>query len=379
MNNNYISILVDANPLVGKKSGVGYFTERLIHSLAVNSTERVKLSAYYFNFLGLKKVDKLPNTDVVKYIEVRFLPSKLLSLLHKFNLQLPLELFLGFKKYDFLIFPNYVAIPSIRKTPYAIAIHDMGFEDYPKFLTSGNQKFLHTFVKRSIKNSSLIITISNFTKDRIYHYYKEIVKSNIISLPIPYEYSKSKGEISEELKKIVSKPYILHIGTIEPRKNLVKLIEGFALTPKVIRDSYNLVLAGSHGWKTEKIQKALIDAKEKINVIQTGYINDVERDFLYKNASLVCLISHYEGFGMPILEAMHYKKKLLLSSIPVFHEVAGDYAMYCNENDPNSIAKSIERTLYSKLVNSKIPDWSWKKNTESLINEISEIVNDTIN
>lgn len=369
-----IKLLIDANPLVGNKSGVGHFTERLIDSLASNPGENLSIYAYYFNFLGLKKVVGLPQADKIQYIEVTFLPSKLLSILHRFDLQLPLELFLGFRKYDFMIFPNFVAIPSLRKTPYALAVHDMSFEDCPEYLSDSNRSYLHRFVRKSVRKSSLIITISNFTKQRIAEFYKSEKLSDIIVMPVPYEKTNMHEQTKTTVINTIKKPFILYVGTIEPRKNIERLVKGFAAAPLEIRQKYDLVLAGNMGWKTESIKEAIDQVKNDITIIQTGYISDADRNILYERASLVCLLSHYEGFGMPILEAMSYKQKLLLSDIPVFKEIAGPKAFYCDKDNVKDIANSITNSLEKPYQKTVLPDWSWPKNSKQLLSKIDLIL-----
>ena len=363
-------LLLDANSLVGNKTGVGNFTYRLLESLAQSNTDNLVITAYYFNFLGLKPTPDLPQHNNITYVPVRFLPTKLLSILHRLTIQLPLEFFLGFRRFDFMIFPNFVAIPSIRKTPYAVAVHDLSFEDVPNFLTDGNRSYLQRFVKRSVRRSRLVLTISEFTKERIGHYYGPDAENRTIVLPVPYEKKQTKGPISKQISNIAQSPYLLYVGTIEPRKNIENLIYGFAKMPEAYRKKYQLVLAGGLGWKSEKVLAAIDETKADITVVQTGYISDQDRDYLYKNANLVCMLSHYEGFGMPVLEAAHYNKPLLLSSIPVFHEVAGDAVTYCNKDNPVAIAAGLEKALKRPNPTYSAMDWTWDENASAVMQAI---------
>ena len=372
MKNRPISVLIDANPIVVNKSGIGQFTYRMLESLAKLPSSDLKITAYYFNFLGRKPTPELPGEGVIQYKVVRFLPTKVLAILHRLHLQLPLEFFLGLKKYDYMIFPNFVAVPSLRKTPYAVTVHDMGFVDCPEYISDGNRAYLERFVKRSVIGSSSVITISNFTKERIVDVYGTS-PSDVLVLPIPYEKPDHSGPVSESIKSLSKKPFILYVGTIEPRKNLDGLLNAFALTSTQAREQTQIVFAGGMGWKTEKILSAIESTKDKIDLTLTGYISDADRDYLYQRAALVCIPSHYEGFGMQLLEAMYYQRKLLLSSIPVFHEVAGDYASYCDASDLKEFAKAIESALGASTKKAaKTQDWSWQKNAQELTKHIAE-------
>lgn len=353
-----MNILFDASPIAGQKSGVGHFSQRLLESMAKGDDQ---ITAYYFNFIGKNKIPPLPTSKNIAYKEIRFMPSKLISVLNRLGVQLPIELFVGFKKFDFAIFPNFVNYPSIRKLESFTAIHDLSFIDCPEYTQNANKNFLQKFVPKSIKRSSGILTISDFSKKRIQEYYN-VKKDNILVLPIPYEDKKSIGSISESIRSIAKRKYFLYVGTIEPRKNITGLINGFVKLPPNIRKEYALVLAGAIGWKTESTMRAIKENKDIINCKITGYVNDAERNFLYKNSNAVCLLSHYEGFGMPILEAAHYKKPLVLNSIEVLKEVAGPNAYYCDANNPNDVARALKKSITDKTPSLVNKEYSWNKN-----------------
>lgn len=360
-----MKVLFDVSPIIGKKSGVGHFTQRLLTSFSEAHAKDCQITAFYFNFLGRNKIPPLPKHENITYKEIRFFPSKAMSLLHRIGLQLPLELFVGFEKYDYVIYPNFVSYPSIRKTNSFVAIHDLSFIDYPQYTQNANKSFLKKFVPRSIKRSSGILTISNFTKKRIQKYFN-VEEGKILVLPIPYEDDKSNGGVSKSIRSIAEQKFFLFVGTIEPRKNIIGLVNGFAELPPEIRKEYSLVLAGAVGWKTESTIEVIEKNKDKANCVVTGYINDAERNYLYKNTAAVCLLSHYEGFGMPILEAAHFKKPLVLNSIDVFKEVAGPNAYYCDSNNPKDVARALKESITDKTPRLVKKDYSWHKNITDL-------------
>lgn len=362
-----MNVVFDASPIIGKKSGVGHFAHRLLLNMSKIHKENYQITAFYFNFLGRNKIPVLPKHKNITYKEIRFFPSKALSLLHRIGLQLPLELFVGFKKYDYVIYPNFVGYPSIRKTRSFVAIHDLSFIDHPEYTQNANKNFLKRFVPKSIKRSTGILTISEFTKKRIQQHYG-VAANKILVLPIPYEDKRPIGNIGKSIHAITKQKFFLFVGTIEPRKNIIGLINGFAKLAPEIRKEYSLVLAGAVGWKTENTIKAIEKNKDTVNCIITGYVNDVERNYLYKNAVAVCLLSHYEGFGMPILEATYFKKPLVLSSIEVFKEVAGPNAYYCNASNPKDVARALKQSISDKKPHLVKKDLSWQKNITELDN-----------
>ena len=359
-------ILIDINSMIGKKTGVGVFVERLLINLA--NTNNYELTAYYFNFLGKKKVKTtLPNISNVTYKEVKFIPVKVLSALHRIKLQLPVEFLVGFKKYSFLLFPDFVSLPTVKNTPQAVIIHDLAFLDCPQYVQNANQKYLQTFVKRSVKRARFICTISEFTKSRIDYHYKPGKHKPVVVLPIPfYPNLISDSKISAQIKQLANSNYLLFVGTLEPRKNVGNLVLAFASISKSLKHKYRLVLAGKDGWDDNKLKSILRVSEKKAKIETTGYITDAEKDLLYKNAKVVCLLSHYEGFGMPILEASHYNKPVVLSSIAVFRDIAGENAYYCNQNDVQDIIKALESVLKAKKPKLITNNYSWEENISTL-------------
>jgi glycosyltransferase involved in cell wall biosynthesis len=371
MDKKTTTLLFDASPMIGKKSGIGHFTERLL--VALCEEKGTHIIVFYFDFLGRNK-PTLPTHPSITYKPVKYVPSKALNVLRRFGIQIPVEFLLGYFKYDLAVFTNYVHYPSIFKKPFAVAVHDLGIYDCPEYVSEANLKYMRRFIPRSIKAASIIITISEFSKSRLKHYFGDGVIDKTILMPIPYIHSHTVSKsISKNISGIIKSKYILFVGTIEPRKNISNLIKAYSKLDQKTKREYKLVLAGNWGWRTEEIQKTL-DANSSESIIITGYVTDYERDKLYENADLVVMVSHYEGFGMPILEAAHHKSKILLSNIPVFHEVAGESAFYCNHDDVKDISENIKYSLKSKSKKPIQSNYSWSKNGKNLLNKIRELL-----
>lgn len=381
MKNKPIKILFDANPLVnGKKSGVGYYTQGIIQALADNYPDDVRLVGHYFSFLGRKDTVDLPTAPNIRYVRSKLLPGKILSVTRKLGFQLPLELFFK-QRGDVALFTNFVSLPSITGIPTLVAVHDLCFKDVPQFVAEKNRIFLHRFVPRSIKSARLVITISEETKLAIKHHY-QTDDSKFIITPIPPA-PKTQTERANVLDLGVTKDYLLFISTLEPRKNIINLVKAYEQLPEHIREKYQLVLAGGPGWYMEETILYIKNLQSKgYGIILPGYVSDAERAALYSNAKLFVFPSHYEGFGMPILEAMNYGVPTAVSDIPVFHEVAGDASMYFDKDDAVDIAKVITKILetpeiQAQLVNAgnvRLRNYSWKTVAQGLLKSIKETV-----
>lgn len=364
-------ILFEATPMVDtKKTGIGYYVDYLIRSLA--DTNELELEGYYFDFLGRnhKQAPAIPHT---KFHKISLIPGKLLSVTRRFKWQPPLELF-SRSPSDVTLFTNYVSLPTLRNTKDALIVYDLSYLDHPEFTQEKNLAFLNTFCSDSIQKADLIITISEFTKQRIIDRFPNVTADIIVTPipPVPFEEDVHDDSILAR-HGLESHQYILYLGTIEPRKNIEKLVEGYSLLPDDVRDAHPLVLAGGKGWKDESIRATIeIYRARGIRIITTGYITDEEKFSLYHNASCYALPSHYEGFGMPILEAMQHHVPVAVSDIPVFHEVAGDAAAYFDKDDADSISRTLGRILTdmsyrNSLVaaqQSELDKFSWSINAE---------------
>ncbi len=377
MKNRKLKILFDANPLVnGSKSGVGYYTYSLIKSLADDYPEDIELVGHYFNFLSRKKNLDLPSAKNISYRQSKLLPGKVLSISRKFGDFLPLEFFFK-QSADAVIFSNFVNLPSVLNIPSILVIHDLCYEEVPEYVSEKNRLYLQKNVPRSIKRSDLVVTISEESKKKIIQFYKTPKEKIIITTIPPFTPSGLK-----KAEKPYKKDFILFISTLEPRKNVVNLVKAYESSDSDIRDNYSLVLAGGMGWYMEEDMKYISDLQSKgLDILTPGYISDKERHNLYCNASIFAFPSHYEGFGMPILEAMHYGIPTVVSDIPVFHEVADDATIYFDKDNPESIAKSISNVLKDKKIQEKLIQngfknlkrFNWHNNSDLLYKNILEL------
>lgn len=338
-----IKILFDAGPIVnGAKTGVGYYTYHLVETLAQNHPEW-EFVGHYFNFMGRKHV-QLPAGPNVRYRTSRLMPGKVLAICRRLGFQLPFELLIKTRG-DVALFPNFVSLPCIFPIKKVVTIHDLGYIRLPEYVQKANRKFLKRFVGPSVKQADLVLSVSQFTKQEIAEYY-HIPEDKILVTPIPpvtNSVTADKGKLKLPAK------YILFLGTLEPRKNYMQLVEAYRLLPAKLKKEYGLVLAGGFGWFNEEaLAKVRAYIKQGDNIVLTGYMSDAEREYVYSNAGIFAHASHYEGFGMPVLEALQHKLPAALSDMLVFREVAGDAAIYFNQNSTDSVKQSLEQLLTDK-------------------------------
>jgi len=377
-----IRILFDAHALLGQKTGVGYYTSGLIHALAEAHQNDIELVGYYHNFLYRKKTPDLPIAPNISYRQVAFVPGQIVNLLRRLHVPVPIEL-LTLTRADFILYPNFLGLPSLFKTPSATVIHDLTFIDLPEYVSRKNLQDLQRFIPRQIKRSSFLITVSEFGKKRIHEVFK-IPLRDILVTPIPPEPTQPLDPQKEQeiLAKLgITGKFMLTLGTIEPRKNLQNMLKAYLKLPEEFQRDYAFVSAGKIGWNCEDDMALLLKLQaEGKHIIRVGYVSEEERAVLYHNATLFTWASHYEGFGMPILEAMSYGTPCAISDIPVFKEVAEDAAIYFDQDKPSSIAKSWLRVLSNPELHTHLAAAStkradayrWRTVAESLYDRITK-------
>jgi len=377
-----IKILFDAVPIAkAQLTGVGKTTEGLILALAQKYPEDVELVGHYFSFLGRNKGFTLPTAPNIRYTKTVLVPGKVFNLLRRLGVPVPYE-FLVKERGDFHLFPGFLGWPSIFMTPSTTFFHDTTYLTHPQYVSTTNCHDLVKLMPGVVNRASFVITNSESSKQGLVEAYGTPSKKIIVEHIPPVDIARlDDAEAVKRTKKLkINGDFILFFGTLEPRKNLVGLMHAYEKLPKEIRDTYSLVIGGGKGWKDEEIMKTLKRLKDSgAHIVRTGYVTDEDRAALFMKASLYIMPSHYEGFGMQLLEAMTYETPMLVSDIPVLHEIGGDAAAYCGtsaEQIVDGIVKVLsDNALRTKLVaagNKRITNFSWDKVATDVFTRIKE-------
>lgn len=263
-----------------------------------------------------------------------------------------------------------------------LTVHDLSFLRYPEFF-SARKNFWHQGlnIKKLVDKYDLIIAISENTKVDL----MELLGVPEEKIKVIYSGLNQDAEIisSDEAKNFKEKHdlnerFILYLGAIEPRKNVSGLVEAYNL----LRDKhlpltdYQLVLAGSRGWKNKSVYKKVADSLYRDDIKFLGYVSRAERNWLYSNASLFVYPSYYEGFGFPPLEAMSHGLATITSDVSSLPEVVGNAALTINPYSTLDLARAIETLLLDVDLRKKYATkglersklFSWQKTAESYLN-----------
>lgn len=381
-----IRILFDASPIaIAGKSGVGHYASYLIQSLAAAYPERIELIGHYYNFLGRKHPESLPQAANVSYRPTKLFPGKVPNMLRRLGVPIPFELLIKCRG-DILLFPNFLTQPSLFHKPIIVTIHDLCFLEHPEFVSNVNLHDLQRYVPQSVQRARLILAVSNFTKQSVHTAYG-VPMSDIMVTPVPP--LSPKAISSTRAGKVVAglgitRPYILFVGNIEPRKNLTSLVEAYAIS-KISR-THSLVLAGGKGWKNGALLQRIHELQAQgAHIVLPGYITDEQKAALLHDAAFVTLPSYYEGFGMPILEAFSYGIPVAISDIPALREVAGDAAFYFDPHDVAGMAQALnaavhnaaQRESHQALMPGVLAKYSWEATAHKLIANIEDYLSNT--
>ncbi|HTX86986.1 MAG TPA: glycosyltransferase family 1 protein [Candidatus Nanoarchaeia archaeon] len=257
-----------------------------------------------------------------------------------------------------------------------LTIHDLSFIVHPDFF-SARQNSWHKFlgIKKLIERADIIIAISENTKADLIRYFGaagdkiKVIYSGVGGEFRPLENNQAELNSVKE-KYSLPERFILNVGAFEPRKNLSGLISAFdSIADQPGMGEWQLVLAGSKGWKNKEIFQTIAQAKNKSRIKAIGYVEKNERVALYNSAKIFAYPSFYEGFGLPVLEAMACGTPVIASDVSSLPEVAGDAALLVDPHDENSIGQALQllmrddklRQLYSARGLNRAKNFSWQK------------------
>lgn len=290
----------------------------------------------------------------------------------------PIDLFRV--KPDVLFMPIQ-QLPVIRpRAMKTVAIvHDLAIHTFPDHFTYKDWLLLHTFSAQVAHEADRIIAVSNATARDIERYYGRSDHVYVIHhgvdhtrfyLPTVNEVENSWNALKTAFPSI-TKPYILYIGQIQPRKNLIRLIEAFEM---VHHDNpeLHLVMAGGHGWLRQPIEERVRTSSESSHIHMMGRVEDSLLPTLYWNADVCALVSLQEGFGLPILEAMASGCPVVTSNCSSMPEVAGDAAVLIDPTSTESIAAGIRQAMIKKESLShqgieRANEFTWEKTTKETL------------
>lgn len=281
---------------------------------------------------------------------------------------LPLNLYFG-RKIDVFFSPAHYS-PRVSPVPTIVTVHDLSYFNYPDEFLKKDLYQLKNWTKYSVEKAKKVIAVSITTKKDIVKHYN-IPEEKITVIYNGYEKQNQKSKIKNQnyiSKFKIKSPYILYVGTLQPRKNITTLIKAFQKFLG-INPEFKLLIVGKKGWLFNEIFQQVRDLKVEKSVKFLGFIPEKDLINLYKNAFCFVMPSFYEGFGIPILEAMNFNTPVISSFASSLPEVGSEACLYFDPNSADALFdKLIELknndTLRQELIKKgreRIKLFSWQK------------------
>jgi glycosyltransferase involved in cell wall biosynthesis len=346
------------------RSGVGYYTEHLVDALL--DTRRADDDVVLLS-------NRTPSRELAArwspYLHVRG------GGMRGVWMQSVLPRMLTETGVDVGVFPNYV-VPLASPCPSIVVVHDLAILRAPQHFTVKKRLLMHLMLKQSVAAASVIATVSQASRCDIMTML-EVARERTALLPCAAHPFCSPAEpelvAAVRARHGLERPYVLTVGTLEPRKNLLTLLRAFDRLEGDARE-HDLVVVGGRGWLDRKLVRALEARSGSRRVHWLGYVSESDLVALYTAADLFVFVSTLEGFGLPVLEAMACGTPVIASDVAALREIGGDVPRFVAPDDPDTLARAIALALRdregARLARvaglARAQQFSWTRTAEAL-------------
>lgn len=360
-----MNIGIDASRLnISEKTGTEWYSYYIIKNIL-----NIDKHNQYFLFSKEKLSDEFLGYSNVKNIVLNW-RFKYFWTIFKLSHEL--------RKYKLDVFfapAHYLPFCKCKKV---VTWHDLGYEYYKEYY-SKKQLISLFYGAKSLKKANAIITPSYFTKQDIIKTY-QIDSNKIFVTHLGLDFNKYQIIFSQEEQKQIldkyniTKEYLIYIGRLESKKNIITLIKTFDYFKEYFNNDLELVLIGKNGYGFEEIEKNINNSKFKNDIKIIGWISEEDKVCLLQNAKIYINLSNFEGFGMTLLEAMFLKVPMLVSNLEVFKELGISDYCFCR-NDYKDIATKIDTLIKNDILKNDIINknyfesqkYSWKNTAQKTI------------
>lgn len=368
-------IAIDYTPAVLQGAGIGRYTRELVQALIplLDPTDRVTL--LYPRERGLfAPAGAWPAAVRIRRLP---LPDRWQTVLwHRLRAPLPVEWVTG--PFDLFHAPNFL-LPPVRRGKTIVTVHDLAFLVHPEYAYPALQRFLAAAVPRALARADHVLADSEATRrDAIRLFGLSPDRISVVGAGVDARFRPLDRATLRDVADrygLSDVPFVLTVGTLEPRKNIEGLIRGFAIARQSAAFPHHLVIAGGRGWLYETIFATVEHHNLGDYVHFLGFVPDADLPALYNLADLFAYPSHYEGFGLPVLEALACGTPVLCTDTSSLPEIAGDAAWFIPPGHDEALAAALARLLTDADLRRELghrgpahaATWTWDKPAARLL------------
>lgn len=364
-----MKIAVDLRSLqTGFLSGVENYTLNVLERLL--AIDRENQYTLFYNAFRPTTAEHLHfvNSKVVK----KRVPNRILNLSLRFLSWPKFEKYIG--DFDCLFLPNFNQFAIGSESKLALTVHDLSPFITPEFYNAKRRLWHRTLnVQKTLRRANVIFAVSEYTKHDLVEKFG-VTAEKVVVTHLGVDHTVFRPDLSEsrmrEVRNIYGLPgeFVLYLGTVEPRKNVEGIIEAF----NRLESGTALVIAGRPGWKYDAVFKAIEHSPKRRQIHVLGFVDEADKPYLMKLAKVFAFPSFYEGFGLPVLEAMSVGTPVVTSQLTSIPEVTGSSALLVNPHNTDDLANALDELIKNDLLRKQLTEkalvraqeFTWAKTAE---------------
>jgi glycosyltransferase involved in cell wall biosynthesis len=374
---------IDISLTIGEKAGIGNYCHNLVRSLGTidHKNKYLLFPFYYYIFHPDFKKTERPSHKNFR-VNLHWLSKKIIEYLWQAK-SVPRRWF--FPAVDVLHSTTF-CVPKTGYKKLVVTIYDISFLTHPAYHLDETVAHCHKGTLEAVAHADKIIVISEHTKKDLIHYYHcdpQKIAVTLLGVDERFKRVDDAARIAAAKKKYgITTKFIFNIGSIEPRKNITGLVEAYAQLPGHLQDEYGLIIGGGKGWKNSALYETVARLKLEDRVRFIGFVDDEDLPYLYNGATIFVYPTFYEGFGLPVLEAMACGCPVISSNVSSIPEVVGAGGLLVNPEITNEIAAAMGSLLSDTKVRAELSAqgllqaarFSWLKCAQETLKVYEELI-----
>lgn len=352
------AIAIDYTAALTQGGGIGRYTRELIAALAAEDNQTP-----YLLFAAGQQIGRLtaPPGPNFTWKPARLDAEWFARLWHRAHAPIPIEWWTG--PISLLHAPDFTLPPVRRGTRTVLTVHDLSFIRSPETATPQLRAYLNSVVPRSVARADYILADSAATgRDLIDLYHTPPEKISVLYSGVESRFSRIDDQAvlgaARGRYKLGDEPYILGVGTVQPRKNYERLVEAFH---RLARSDIRLVIVGGKGWLDDPLYARIDALGLRDRVVMAGFVDDADLPALYSGARVFAFPSLYEGFGLPPLEAMACGVPVVSSNTSSLPEVVGDAALCVDPYNVDELAEALDLAIHDETLRRSLIDKGYRR------------------